>query len=101
MSAIDVLVLFLAAFGLAYVLGYSKISFPIRNFLAPDPPRLISWPALLGVILVDLIECPACLGVWEGFFFGLYTHQTPWQFFVSACAVSGSNFILGRLTRLM
>ena len=49
----------LATFGLAYVVGHSRISLPIRTFIAK-----ISLP------IVELLECPACFGVHLGFWVG-------------------------------
>ncbi len=100
----------LACFGLAYVVGHSKISLPFR--IALDSARvrnrgLISW--LAGWILA-LIECPACLGFWFGFiaryvwpvFAGVTVTQ---QRFLSAITLGlitcTTNFIIGTLTRLI
>lgn len=67
---------FLASFGLAFVLGASKISLPFRELLAgklvmdgPDNAPYRERRALipyLGPFLVALVECPGCLGWWLG-----------------------------------
>lgn len=46
-----------AALGISYVLGFSKLSKPVREALAKSP---------VTMILVLLLECPACLGFWIG-----------------------------------
>ena len=56
-EAIRLFVYCFAALGFAYVLGFSKISKPIREVLAKSPATMI---------LVMLFECPACLGFWTG-----------------------------------
>lgn len=79
----------IACFGLAYILGFSTITFQVRKWLAArrGAPRLI----------LALIECPACLGFWTGLFLGLHWHDPiTWALFTC-----GSNFILARLTGLI
>lgn len=77
-----------AAFGLAYIVGHSKISLPVREWIARTK---LAW-------FLELIECPACLGFWIGlvasFFLG-----TNW--FVWALFTSGSNFLLGKFSGLI
>ncbi len=112
---ITVFVFFLAQFGLAYIVGHSKISEPFRWLLAPhmvdgiadDPPR--PAPGLLNGArhwIVSLLECPACFGFWAGMAGGhwLVGHfDTPhWlTILVFGCATSGSNFLLGRWAKLI
>lgn len=94
---------FLAAFGLAYVVGHSAISMPVRLLIGgPEgQPR-----AFLG-FLVALLECPACFGTWTGlvagaFLPGLFQQSTWWAgALVAACATAGLNFIIGKATGLM
>ena len=112
-----------AAFGLCYVVGGSKLSLPLRNawarwagvvtlvndvtdeaaqVLSASKPR---WRALL----LDLVECPACLGVWIGIVTGFVVGHV-W-FFTTAqaalfalalgCYTGGVNYLLGRLTGLL
>lgn len=61
----------LACFGLAYVIGYSKISLPFRLVLEPENDRQVfrAWVTML-------IECPACLGFWFGLAYGAFTMNT-------------------------
>ena len=105
-------VFFLANFGFAYIVGFSKISAPLREWLAPymrenDPTELA--PGALNAAqwwLTSLLECPACVGFW---FAGLlspivalrfFNNDVP-EFFVWGCAGAGTNFILARLSRLI
>lgn len=102
---------FLAAFGLAYIVGFSKITINLRVTLAGETS--ISSPAvkkpLIPVVtpwLVDLIECPACFGMWIGAAASFYMPAPaalPWWawLLVLGCATSGANFVVGRLTRLI
>lgn len=56
---IQLLVFTLAVFGVAYVLGYAKITFQLRSKL--DRPGFRKW-------LLDLLECVACTSWWMGNF---------------------------------
>jgi len=88
----------LAQFGLAYIVGHSEISLPWRTLLARSQ---------YGERLVKFVECPACFGFWAGAAFwemGLpdaQPHVAVFRFFFWGCVVSGSNFLLGRLSRLI
>lgn len=65
----------LASFGAAFVLGYAKITLPLRSalsgyaeaYLHPAPLRFVArW-------LLMLLECPVCVAFW----FGLASAFTP------------------------
>lgn len=95
---------FLSAFGLAYLVGHSVISRPVRTLIGGpvDKPR-----AYFG-LLVALLECPACFGTWTGAAVGaampgLFFSSSSWMAgaMIGACATAGANFILGTLTHLM
>ena len=72
-----------ASFGLAFALGYGKISLPLRTLLEKfsEPPtyhwgrRLIAFAARW---LLALLECPACLAFW----FGIGAVFTPIMYFI-------------------
>lgn len=100
-------------FGFAYIVGHSTISFPFRLVVGGDEdvPPLVPH---LGPLFIKLLECPACLGFWQGFVLGalgwfgeppfrLATYPLPGLIWCIAlgCVVSGSNFIIGRFTRLI
>ncbi len=59
----------LAAFGFAYIIGFSKISLPFREWLEIFGRRFAPARWLLA-----LIECPACVGFW----WGVALANTPW-----------------------
>lgn len=97
-----------AAFGLAYIVGYSGISHPFRVALTPaDSDRGPS--ALARRFVLELMECPACLGFWTGIAWGLVSPSAwaEWiepdslKVLIVALFTSGSNFALGRLTKLI
>lgn len=100
---IGLVIYFLAAFGLAYIVGHSVISQPVRTFIGGpvDKPR-----AYLG-LFIALIECPACFGTWIGLVAGaiypiLFWSASWWVgAIVGACATAGVNFMLGTWTGLM
>lgn len=99
------LMLLLAAFGLAYIVGHSKVSLPFRIALTPPDHRrgLAFWCMRT---FVDLIECVACFGFWEGFVSTWLGWWVPfgggWLGAVTAgCLVAGTNLILGSLTKLI
>lgn len=114
----------LTAFGLAFVVGYAKISLPFREWLTAqvevrDALGFYSKrePRFVGVRrwLLELLQCPACLGVWVGgvfalvdpAFFGaasaLGLNHLPVEVLslVFGLATAASNFILGALTGLI
>lgn len=97
---------FLAAFGLAYIIGHSKISLPFRQALDPGP-KIESQGDVFRSWLLILLECPACLGFWIGLAAALYQFPLPlalsdWEFAVLLPLVTcSSNFILGRVTGLI
>jgi hypothetical protein len=92
---LPLILFFLAAFGLSFVLGFSKLSLPFREALAKAGP--------IGVFFVTLVECPGCLGFWEGvagwFWRGAFDLPLSGSLLlglVFALAVCGSNMVLGR-----
>lgn len=110
----------LGAFGLAYIVGHSAISLPLRIVLSGLPElrdeegrlkrsKLPGKLGPLGDFLGALIECPACFGFWEGVIASTFLFSPPslnwlarigWAFAVG-CITSGFNFIVGRLTNLI
>lgn len=114
----------LAAFGLAYIVGHSAISLPIRLKLGGVPAKFVpaekegdqpkTIPAIPGAFgpagdfLVVLLECPACFGFWLGIgaaYAGVTFPDFPaiphvWPVMLG-CLTAGINFILGRLTKLI
>lgn len=100
--------LLLGFFGASYIVGHSKISLTWRIILgghvgSPEFQVLSLKPLIpvVGPWLVELLECPACFGFWIGLIFALMGRATFSLCLLTAFAVAGSNFILGRLTRLI
>jgi hypothetical protein len=94
--AIDLFIYSLAAFGLAYIVGWSKLSLPLRERLNPKS------------LFLALLECPACLGTWVGFAAGYWAwsrgfSSLGWQMSVAVGGLytCASNLILARLTGLL
>lgn len=83
-----------AAFGYAFVLGFSEITLRFRDAIR-DRGVVGSWTA-------KLMECPACIGFWigvSGAAFGVTgNHYNPILFGFFTC---GTNLILGRITGLI
>lgn len=102
-----------AAFGLAYIVGHSVISLPIR--IAVDPGQELRGPRdAARAWFLMLIECPACFGFWTGLFAGmlyagldgdLYPREGALAKFMFAAGLAlyttGSNFVLARFTNLI
>jgi hypothetical protein len=100
------LIITLVNFGLCYVVGHAKITLKLRMKLFSK----VEW-------LVDLLECPACLGFWLGlfeawllcpqlrdFFLFLFPHtgtSTVGSIFSFALYTCSVNYILGRLSGLI
>lgn len=114
----------LAAFGLAFIISFSKISLPIREWIAPQIPErrgtfgdYSASPAPFAAArtwLLALLECPACLGFWTGVAAVLldrYTGilaaftMTSWPVPLAAIFLAlytcATNFILGSITKLI
>ncbi len=85
----------IAAFGLAWGIADSKLTYPFR----------VAWAdtqkSTFAVWFLWLIECPACLGVWQGlggYFLGI-TPFTSWYF--AAFFTCASNLILAKYVGMM
>jgi hypothetical protein len=90
-----------AAFGLAYIVGHSVISKPVRLALYDVNRR---W----SLFILDLVECPACFGFWIGLIAALtllwFKLDALFTFPLVAFLplyTSGANYTLGRITRLI
>lgn len=95
---VGILVYTISAFGLAYIVGHSRISRPVRLALHDTGGW---WTRTI----VELVECPACFGFWTGLAVGSYlalAHHAPFGVpFGVACYTTGANFLLGRVTGLI
>lgn len=83
------------AFGLAWVIADSKLTYPFRKAWA-DTQR--SSPA---VFLLALFECPACLGWhlgWAGYLFGIAPFTSWWQAAFFTC---GSSLLLAKYVGML
>lgn len=78
----ELLIYSFCAYGLAYIVGESKISLPLRMWIEPPSVRdaKVSWLIQcfdsIRLVVLSLIECPACFGTWVGFFYGLWSAPT-------------------------
>ena len=93
----------IAVFGLAYIMGHAKVSLGIRTQIF-NMGGVAAW-------LVELVECPACLGTHLGFWFAVFA---PWVWLNSIIPLPtttwfsagvllglytcGTGFVLGRAT---
>lgn len=104
------------AFGVAFGLGHSKISLLWRTQLdwwaerrGAEPPRTATAWSFSAQMILSLLECPACLGFWEGLiayhFFAqawlVPTDLPAWTRSLSfAFFTAGSNLILAKITHM-
>lgn len=114
---VQLLVYSLAAFAVAYVIGHSKISLPLRLAIEPEPPKKVdddegssirqvrtreSFSDSLRWWVLLLMECPACLGFWIGLLYGFSSRNefgaNPLELGFFTC---GSNLLLARMAGLM
>ena len=99
------LVYTVSAFGLAYIVGHSKISLPFRQAWADTSMNVTGVSYALRTFILDLVECPACFGFWIGLgaaIYGVVSGSYPHVFlFVLPLYTSGSNYIIGRMTGLI
>lgn len=104
LNAVAFVFLLLASFGAAYITGHSTISLPFRVLLGGAKNDVYERKAAIPVVgpfLVALLECPACFGFWQGLVLGWQLGVPAGAVLVWGCAISGSNFILARLTGLL
>lgn len=91
----------IASIGFAYIVGHSVISQGLREWAyGPVTPGLNPINSTRR-LLVTLVECPACLGFWTGLGTGFLIGASFFGALVFALFTSGSNLVLGKLTRLM
>lgn len=91
-----------AAFGIAWVLGHSKITLAFRYWLGGSvaenkPPKF----GRFGYWAISLIECPACLGFWTGLIYAFAVGE-QWRFALTrafACLVS--NMLLSHALKIV
>lgn len=79
-------------FGLAYIVGHARVSLPIREAVAQA--------GVFGRVFVELLECPACFGFWEGVALAFVLHRVP-LLFILGCFTAATNLILGRYCGLI
>lgn len=101
MNFYDLAIYCLAAFGLAFIVGSSKITLALRNKIAGSPTKTLGWSRALRAFFVELIECAACFGFWEGlaavfFFSSLVPH-----WWMLPLLTSGVNLLLAKVAGLM
>jgi hypothetical protein len=101
----QLLIYSVACFGLAFILGQSKISLPFRLMLEPNEMKT---PAqAFRMWLLWLFECPACLGFWTGLAWGHFGRpsviegEPSFVTVVTALFTCGSNFLLSALSGLL
>lgn len=104
MAAVALFIYSVAAFGVAYAIGHSKLTLSLRNQLA----RETNDGSTVAYYALTLMECPACLGFWVGLGAGTSSllFGLPWDCLFLVLPVAGFytcgiNFILGRATRLI
>ena len=93
---ISLVVYSLTSFGFAWVIGFSKISYPIRLHLGEHKVFLNGW-------LLALMECVGCVGFhlgWISYFFGLAPKGIS-EWWVAGFFTAGSNLILAKFAGLL
>lgn len=95
----------LAAFGLAWAIGHSKLSQPfldVLEYTARDSYGQLRYFRWLTTIVLTLLTCPACLGFhigWAAHVSGIVTLFPSW--YVAAFYTCGANLILGIYTGII
>lgn len=86
-----------AAFGFAFIVGHSRITRRPREF--------IYNLGTVGQFFIQLVECPVCIGFWEGVATGAFVYPEAmrrWVFMIAlGLFTAGANFIIGRVTGLV
>lgn len=95
----------LALFGLAYIVGHSKLSLPVRLAIEPpDEPKNFMWA--IRSLFNTMIECVACFGFWQGLFVSWVGFWAPfggswWQIIATGCLVAATNLLMGAWAKLI
>lgn len=96
-----------AAFGVAYLIGHSKASEPIRDFIMgnAEVATASAWRVTRRTFVM-LIECPVCISTWIGGFAGIVLGRALGGHHAAlavlfACYTAGASFLLGKLTHLI
>lgn len=102
MNVLVALVLYaVGAFGFAYIVGFSKISLPMRLALETEPTKAPPLAYYVRATTLMLLECPACLGFWFGLIYG-WLHRPEWVTPLGlALFTCGSNYLLARFAGLL
>lgn len=98
MIVVQFIFAWLAIFGASWIIADSKISLPVRSWIAgyrptvPPPvayavPRFRLW-------LLDLLECPACLSFWIGLVVAVVFLDLLWLAIPFALASCGISLVL-------
>jgi len=92
-KGIDLLVYAVSAFGLAWCISNSKVSFPLRLRLDAYGYK---WT-------LALLECPACLGWWTGLvaYFAGETPTSISQWWTAGLFTMASNLLLAKFAGLL
>ncbi len=80
----------LLAFGLAWIAGFSRTTFGFRGWLYRQSP-----------LLVELLECPGCVGVYIGFFGGYLLTGRFLGALWWAIVIPASNLLLARASGIL
>ena len=98
-AALIVAVFQLTVFGLAWIVGHSKLTQAPRETIA-SWGRMGMRAGFAGFFL-NLIECPACLSFWLGLITaGAYAFSF-WASLAVGIFAAGCSFILARITGLI
>jgi len=97
----DLLVYCLAAFGLAFIVGSSKITLRMRNAIAPLPKADRTLANGLRRFFIELIECAACFGFWEGLAALYFFSALVPRWWILPLLTSGVNLLLAKIAGLM
>ncbi len=100
MTLSQIAIWILGTFGFAYILGSSRLTLPARVWFAATIAKESPNVRRLGLFFLNGIECPACLSFHIGWIAGMASGYR-WFSFVIACIVTGSSYVLARLTGLM
>ncbi len=102
---IDLLVYTVAAFGLAWIIGHSKLTQPaldVLEYIARDEYGQLRYFRWLVTGMLMLVTCPACLGFhigWAAHASGL-VHLFP-SWYVAALYTCAANLVLGVYTGII
>jgi len=91
----------IAAFGFSWILADSKVSYPLRTWLASKDRGQATPLKLLASFFLALLECVACTGFHVGWICQLAGVAPIDSWWMAALYVCGANLLLAKFVGML